>query len=250
MIRNNPCARSKFIFNSRTANRIDRLFNLINTVCTQILSIHILCTVIISLHVYVSLYGKLCDKHRFTLVRVNRFCGSWLLNFSSNMEGGEERRQLLLFNCTGGERDERNGRGIFEYSEDLHSVASSEYRYPLSVNQHRWLAIDIYIPNVGTRQRFVCTIILCYLIHVVGNTDMPISVRNSRILLFILERERRNFVLCSVRIGATMNFSFYLEDYWYYGTKFVWDIFEFLSFLISIIFIWKKFMRYFWDIVR
>ena len=142
------------------------------------------------------------------------------------------------------EKETRSGGGYSNTRENLRS----EYRYPLSVNQHRWLAIDIYIyiRNVGTRQRFVCTmiLILCTCYFVLFNTSITLTCqfRFRKFPNIIVYFRRREEKFCSLSLRFCSSWSY--DEFFFVWCiqrlltllwKFVWDIFEFstLSYFIS-----------------
>lgn len=111
----------------KLVDRVDRLFNLINTaiVCTHIVRRNYFSP-------YVSPHGELCDKHRFTSIYSVGTCQSVLriVAIKFFIERGWRSCCRLIIQV---EKETRSGGGDSNTRENLRS----EYRYPLSVNQHR-----------------------------------------------------------------------------------------------------------------
>ena len=152
--------------------------------------------------------------------------------------------ELLPFNYTGGERDEER-RGIFEYSGESSlgiSIPIISQSTPLISNRY----IYMYIRNVGTRQRFVCTmiLILCTCYFVLFNTSITLTCqfRFRKFPNIIVYFRRREEKFCSLSLRFCSSWSY--DEFFFVWCiqrlltllwKFVWDIFEFstLSYFIS-----------------
>lgn len=191
---------------------------------------------------YVSPHGELCDKHRFTSIYSVGTCQSVLriVAIKFFIERGWRSCCRLIIQV---EKETRSEGGYSNTRENLRS----EYRYPLSVNQHRWLAIDIYIymyiRNVGTRQRFVCTmiLILCTCYFVLFNTSITLTCqfRFRKFPNIIVYFRRREEKFCSLSLRFCSSWSY--DEFFFVWCiqrlltllwKFVWDIFEISTYRI------------------